>query len=186
MQSIKPSYEQFEDEDDEDVSNYTERTQLLTNYDMDFNDCHNLEYNIDYTNNTNNTDKFFSELINEDNKVKYDDHGYTIEENYLTYDNPNNIVNYSGFETTEEIESQMVAQMLDYDMNYTLKQLEHILAYYDIPKKRMNKQEIIETIIQIENNTENTNVVLRRKEMFKYADILKKDKYFSKFMLFSY
>ena len=49
----------------------------------------------------------------------------------------------------------------------------------------MNKQEIIERIIQIENNSDNKNIVERRKLHFNYIEILKKDKYFSKYILFN-
>lgn len=102
------------------------------------------------------------------------------QENHFIYDN------YQGFETIEEKESDIAAQILDYDMNYNIKQLEHILAYYDVQKKKMNKMQLIETIVQIENNPDNDHIIVRRKEMFKYAETLKKDKYFSKFLLFNY
>lgn len=159
-------------DDDDDDSIHNESSLLLNFKDEDcceyYSNYNNLEDNLSSQDNYNNLDK-------KNTKGNEEDH--------FVYENCNE---YDGFETIEEKESRMAAQILDYEMNYTIKQLEHILAYYDIQKKKMNKIEIIETIVQIENNPENSNIVLRRKEMFKYVELLKKDKFFSKFIMFSY
>ena len=158
---------------DDDDSIHNESSLLLNFKDEDcseyYSNYNNLEDNLSSQDNYNNLDE---------KNTKGNE-----EEDHFVYENCDE---YDGFETIEEKESRMAAQILDYEMNYTIKQLEHILAYYDIQKKKMNKIEIIETIVQIENNPENSNIVLRRKEMFKYVELLKKDKYFGKFIMFSY
>jgi hypothetical protein len=85
-------------------------------------------------------------------------------------------------------QSQLYAEISNYDMNYTVKQLNMICDYYGITKQvgnssKMKKQDYIEKIIIFENNPENIIEVLKRKQYWQYLDELKMDKYFKKFIL---
>ena len=95
---------------------------------------------------------------------------------------------------------------LDYTLNYNMKMLTHIASYYNIIKnnnnglgittskskddknkktKKLLKHELIKEIILFEINTLNHNIVLKFRKMLEKIDALKKDKYFSSFILFS-
>jgi len=95
---------------------------------------------------------------------------------------------------------------LDYSMNYNMKMLTHLANYYNIIKnnnnglgvtitkskddkpkktKKLLKHELIKEIILFETKYDNHNIVLKFRKMLEKIDALKKDKYFSSFILFS-
>ena len=69
------------------------------------------------------------------------------------------------------------AVQLDYSTNYTVKQLGNILDYYEISRRKMRKEEMVEMIVLYENQVE------QRKRLWKNFEELKQDKYFSKFLI---
>lgn len=81
-------------------------------------------------------------------------------------------------------DDNLIAQHVDYFENYTLKLLHHIASYYNIPKRRLKKEELIELIIQFENEPENSLQVYNRKRCWHYISELKNDSYFGKFVSF--
>ena len=89
-------------------------------------------------------------------------------------------------ETNDESndDDNIIAQHVDYFENYTMKMLHHIAIYYDIPKRRLKKEELIELIIQFENNPENSLQVYNRKKCWHYIHELKNDSYFGQFISF--
>ena len=74
-------------------------------------------------------------------------------------------------------DDDMYTEMVNYDMNYTVKQLLLICDYYglmkDVRTNKMKKQDVIEQILLFENNMENYEVVTRRKELWYYINELK-------------
>ena len=86
----------------------------------------------------------------------------------------------------QELESQFFAQKLEYSLNYKVKELSAILDYYNLPKRKMCKEGMINAIIEYENKIENSEIVHTRKRLWKYAKELKKDKYFSNILLFDF
>jgi len=93
----------------------------------------------------------------------------------------------AGFHnTSNEINSDdnIIAQHIDYFENYNMKMLQHIASYYEIPKSRLKKEELIELIIHFENEPENSLCVYNRKRCWHYIHELNNDKYFGKFVLF--
>ena len=105
------------------------------------------------------------------------------------------------------IENSYMLEM-DYSINYNMKMLTHIASYYNIIKnnnnglgvsilkgkdkddktkktKKLLKHDLIKEIILFETNFENHNIVLKFRKMLEKIDVLKKDKYFSSFILFS-
>ena len=96
---------------------------------------------------------------------------------------------------------------IDYSMNYNMKMLTHLASYYNIIKnnnnglgivvskskddnklkksKKLLKSELIKEIILFEVNSANHHIVLKFRKMLENIDALKKDKYFSTFIMFT-
>ena len=79
--------------------------------------------------------------------------------------------------------SDYVAQELNYNENFTLKQLHRIAEYYSISKRKKKKTELIEEIVIFENMPENCEIVNRRATLWSYIEEIKQDKYLSKFLI---
>ena len=82
-------------------------------------------------------------------------------------------------------QDNFLAQEIDYVENYTLKTLQHIAAYYKLPKTKIKKTILIQSIIELETRSENSEIVYNRKRLWHYLMELKNDDYFSKFLLFT-
>ena len=84
---------------------------------------------------------------------------------------------------------QLYTDMLNYDMNFTVKQLLLICEYYgllkDVKTNKMKKQDIIEQILMFENNNDNSEMVIRRKELWYYINELKDDKIMKKYVIWN-
>ena len=82
---------------------------------------------------------------------------------------------------------QLYTDILNYDMNFTVKQLLLICEYYgllkDVKTNKMKKQDIIEQILLFENNNDNYETVIRRKELWYYINELKQDKMMKKYVI---
>ena len=76
------------------------------------------------------------------------------------------------------------AQEINYDTNFTKKELEKILDYYEIPKRRKKKEKMISEIILYEKNDENIYTVMQRKKLWGYIKELKEDTYLRQFIIF--
>tara|TARA_Y100000768_G_C23834935_1_gene613214 strand:- start:297 stop:665 length:369 start_codon:yes stop_codon:yes gene_type:complete len=78
----------------------------------------------------------------------------------------------------------------DYQFNYdeyetyTVCDLIHILSYYNIPRRKMKKVDMIEAICSFEMTEENEEVVMRRQKLWEFILELKNDNYLSKFITF--
>jgi len=79
--------------------------------------------------------------------------------------------------------SDYMAQELNYNENFTLKQLYRIAEYYNISKRKKKKTELIEEIVVFENLPENCEIVNRRATLWSYIEEIKQDKYLSKFLI---
>lgn len=80
--------------------------------------------------------------------------------------------------------SRIVAIELDYMTNYTVKMLSHILDYYKLSKRRLNKSEMVQIILIFEEDPANEVCVSTRRQLWKYMERLRNDEYLSKFILF--
>ena len=77
-----------------------------------------------------------------------------------------------------------LAQMSEYDLNYTLKQLGMIYEYYNIGKiSKLKKADIIQAIVVFEHDAENYEIVMRRQQLWHYLEELKADKFMKRFVL---
>lgn len=74
-----------------------------------------------------------------------------------------------------------------YEINYNVKQLLLICDYYKIGKNlricKSNKTEIIESIVFFESNSENFEIVLKRKQLWFYIKELNNDNFMKKYIL---
>ena len=99
----------------------------------------------------------------------------------------NNESFFSDFE--EEFEyfdsDNVMAQQMDYSQNYNINKLHHIINYYNLPKRKLKKEELIDSIVQFENAPENSTIVYNRKRLWHYLNELKNDSYFGKFVIFN-
>ena len=75
------------------------------------------------------------------------------------------------------------ASELDYNENYTKKQLDRIADYYQIPKRKKKKAELIEEIVIYENDLSNYEITERRKLLWFYMEEINNDNYLSKFLI---
>ena len=77
-----------------------------------------------------------------------------------------------------------LAQMSEYDLNYTLKQLGMIYEYYNIGKiTNLKKADIIQAIVVFEHDVENYEILMRRQQLWHYLEELKADKFMKRFVL---
>ena len=77
------------------------------------------------------------------------------------------------------------AMELEYSINHTIKSLGQILDYYDVSKRKMRKDEMVQMLIMFEEDPENIEIVERRRRMWSYVKELKEDNYFAKYIIFS-
>ena len=76
-----------------------------------------------------------------------------------------------------------VASELDYNENYTKKQLDLIADYYNISKRKKRKAELIEEIVIFEKELTNYDIVQRRKTLWFYMEEINNDSFLSKFLI---
>tara|TARA_B110000967_G_scaffold205152_1_gene249070 strand:+ start:158 stop:595 length:438 start_codon:yes stop_codon:yes gene_type:complete len=110
-----------------------------------------------------------------------DNDDYFSDEDIDGFQLPSSNINYFG----EILDDDISAQHVDYSENYTVKMLSHIANYYDIPKKKIKKDELISLIVDYENNPENSIQVYNRKRCWHYIQELQEDSYFGKFIVFN-
>ena len=148
----------------------------------------------------------------EDSKTHFTSSSSTDNDNDNDNDNENTYkITMYDIKKKYTVENSYMLEM-DYSMNYNMKMLTHIASYYNIIKnnnnglgivvskgkegkegkedktkktKKLLKPDLIREIILFETNTENHNVVLKFRKMLEKVDELKRDKYFSSFILFS-
>lgn len=96
--------------------------------------------------------------------------------------------NLSDFDDLEDIELDdfKIPEIINYNENYTVKELLLICEYYGIAKelkaKKCNKEIIIEFLVDFESKITNTEVVCKRKNMWFYMNELKSDKFMKKYI----
>ena len=78
--------------------------------------------------------------------------------------------------------------IVNYNINYTIKELMLICSYYGISQiiknNKCNKEEIILALVTFESDINNREIVFKRKNMWFYISELKNDKFMKKYILF--
>ena len=84
-------------------------------------------------------------------------------------------------------ETETIAKLIDYNLNYNIKQLLLICEYYGLLKEiktnKMKKLEIIYFLLDFEENIDNAIIVYKRKQLWYFMSELKNDKFMKKFVL---
>ena len=80
--------------------------------------------------------------------------------------------------------SHIFAMETDYNTNYTVKMLGNIMDYYNLSKRKLCKEEIVQIIILFELEECNRDAVENRRRLWKNIRELKANAYFSKYILF--
>lgn len=99
----------------------------------------------------------------------------------------NKLIDENNDETNNENYDLLITQMINYQYNYTIKDLLLICDYYGFSKRlkncKLNKEEIIKVLVEFEANPENSKIVFKRQNMWFYINELKSDKFMKKFVL---
>ena len=127
----------------------------------------------------NNTD---SNKIIDLNELKNEINYNSIQETFETFET----FNYNGETelTTQELQDKAYILENDYLNNYTVKSLGQIMDYYELNKKNLKKDEIIQMLVIFESEPQNEPLVEKRLRLWENIKELKKDKYFSKYIIF--
>jgi hypothetical protein len=92
-------------------------------------------------------------------------------------------------ENEELNEDLKLPQLINYNENFTIKELMLICEYYGFAKelktKKYNKEEIIHFLVEYELDPLNSDIVYRRQNMWFYMNELKNDKFMKKYVLWS-
>jgi len=72
---------------------------------------------------------------------------------------------------------------LHYNDNFTVKDLHKICDYYNINKRKLLKDQLVDEIALYELDTNNLLMVQTRKRMWFYMEELKNDKFFKKYVI---
>ena len=101
----------------------------------------------------------------------------------VSYNDLLNIVNYMEKNVEPDIED-FVAHEVHYQTNYIKTQLEKIIEYYGLSKRKKKKDELIQDIVIFEMDPRNIEIVYRRKKLWAYMKEIKEDSFLSKFLIF--
>lgn len=86
-------------------------------------------------------------------------------------------------------DSMLASCVLNYEVNYNVKQLLLICEYYKIAKElranKCNKTDIINYIVLFENDPDNFEIMLKRKQLWFYINEIKNDKFMKKYVLWN-
>ena len=87
-----------------------------------------------------------------------------------------------------EIPHEMsLPHMINYNENYTVKELLIICEYYgfakDLKNNKYNKEQIIDFLVTFESDPNNSDIVFKRQNMWFYINELKNDKFMKKFVI---
>ena len=118
---------------------------------------------------------------------------FSLDETSLDYNNEDIINNLlDDFDYTNQInnltsEEIMESLSIEYKINYNVKDLLLICDYYGISKelkvKKFSKEMIIYFFVDFENDLLNNTIVMKRKKLWSYIDILKNDKFMKKYII---
>jgi hypothetical protein len=96
-------------------------------------------------------------------------------------------LNDSELNDSELNDSLIVSKMINYQENFTVKELLIICDYYALSKEikqhKCNKEEIIEILVSFESETNNSDITFNRQNLWFYMNELKNDKFMKKFLL---
>jgi hypothetical protein len=118
---------------------------------------------------------------------------FSLDETSIEFDNEDIITNLlNDFDYKNQINDLTDKEIIDlmsyeYKINYNVKDLLLICEYYGIAKElkvqKFCKEMIIFFLIDFENDPLNNTIVLKRKKMWSYINMLKNDKFMKKYII---
>ena len=88
---------------------------------------------------------------------------------------------------SEMSDQMIIPHMINYNENFTVKELLMICEYYgfakDLKNNKYNKEQIIDFLVSFESDPNNSDIVFKRQNMWFYINELKNDKFMKKFVL---
>ena len=126
--------------------------------------------------------KFSLEEENTQNGASYEEILNNVEEESKICKNPIDNI-WGSYGMDDMYMDQFLSLEIDYNENYRKKELEKIMDYYELSKRKKRKEEIIQDIIIFESAEENQEIVNRRKTLWFYMEEIKNDNYLSKFLI---
>jgi hypothetical protein len=86
-----------------------------------------------------------------------------------------------------DVDEMAVPHIINYRVNYTVKELMIICEYYGFAKyikaNKFNKEQIIDYLVSFEGDVANADIVFRRQNMWFYMNELNNDKFMKKFVV---
>ena len=73
---------------------------------------------------------------------------------------------------------------LELSTNYTVQGLSRIMEYYGLSRKKLKKNEMVQTIVMYECDPNNWNIVEKRRRLWQNMEELAEDPYLSKYVSF--
>ena len=73
---------------------------------------------------------------------------------------------------------------IHYNTGYTVQDLGKIMEYYGLQKRKLKKDELIQTLVLFESDEINLSIVQHRRRLWDNIEELKSDPFFSKYILF--
>jgi hypothetical protein len=91
-------------------------------------------------------------------------------------------------EIENELDDELtIPKIINYNENFTVKELLLICDYYGFAKElknnKCNKDQIIEILVSFESDLNNSDIVFKRQNMWFYMRELKNDKFMKKYVL---
>ena len=87
--------------------------------------------------------------------------------------------------TNRALMDDYVAAEINYQTNFTKKELERVADYYGLSKRKKKKGELVTDISIYEKDSDNFHKTQQRKKLWAYMQEIKEDKYLSKFLIFN-
>ena len=121
---------------------------------------------------------------------------FSLDEEEIYNENPSDNVVADILEKMENVNLEMdfnsddelkFPLMINYNENYTVKELLFICDYYGISKqlkaKKCNKEIIVQILVDFETDPKNEQIVFKRQNMWFYMNELKNDKFMKKYII---
>ncbi len=136
---------------------------------------------------TKNNINFIIEEIENKKNNKNNENNENIENN----ENNENKFNIEDFlhdiDDYDFQDEMLIPTMLNYEENFTVKELLLICEYYGFAKElknnKCNKNQIISFLAVFESDPNNSEIVFKRQNLWFYINELKSDKFMKKFIL---
>jgi hypothetical protein len=88
----------------------------------------------------------------------------------------------SGEETSRG--ELMEVWAVELSTNYTVQGLSRIMEYYGLSRRKLRKDEMVQTIVMYEDDPENWELVEKRRRLWENIEELAQDSYLSKYVSF--